>query len=888
MIRSLCILFVGGLFLSQCAAQIEHPRISRSTVPAPEGIRTRTALNQDWKFLGADAPGAERPDFKDARWKKITLPHTWNIHDTQDDVPGYRMGVGWYRRLLKVDGQLQNKRLFLYFEGANQIAEVFVNGKFVGRHQGGYTAFVFDVTAFVTLDSAKNENLIAVKVDNSINENIPPSPTADFNLYGGIYRDVWLVATDSVHFTMLDYASSGVYVDTPDVSGESATAETRGRVTNNSHQARQLRILNTVLDGIGATVAVRESRLSVEAGAEADFQQGDLLIRKPHLWSPETPYLYSLQTQLFEGEKLLDQVNNPLGFRWFSFHPDLGFFLNGNRYKLRGVNRHQDYFGLGNAVPNEIQVKDLANAKELGLNCVLLAHYPQDPAVLEAADQMGLFVWEELPVVREISISKQFANNCQVMLTEMIRQHHNHPSIIMWCLMNEVFLKLRTEPGYVRQVVALARDLDKLARKEDPTRFTVISANRPYDDTDIYNASGLLNIPQVVGWHMYFGWYYGDFDGLGQFLDDEHRRFPNRNLFVSEYGADYDARLHALNPVRGDLSADWAQLYHQSYVPQLEQRSYLSGSAIWAENDFGSEARGESMPHINTKGLFTFDRRPKDIYYFYEATFASAPVLHIATHDWLNRTGTNPEMTGPHGKRGPAVVQPVAVYSNLSAVELFANSVSLGVKQVGPTKQVTWNVPFQDGLNTLEARGRTSGRELRDRAEVHFLVRPSRLADPLIPFRELAVNVGSMSQYIDAAGLVWEADQPYASGSWGYTGGAPANTNRNILGSTDDPLYQTLLQGLASYRFDVADGKYEVELRFAEPNPQPPGDRVFSVSLNGKPVIANLDLVRSHGALRAWAQTFPVGAAHGQGVTVKFSASRGEAVLSAVRIRKLL
>lgn len=891
LIRCFAFLFTAaGLLLSEtlCVAQVKHRQRATPAITVSDGIRTRVSLNKDWKFLAADAPGAEQAGFKDARWKKVDVPHTWNSEDTEDDVPGYRMGIGWYRKLINLSAQLRSKRLFLYFEGANQTAEVFVNGKFVGRHQGGYTAFVFDVTAFVTLDSANNENTIAVKVDNSINENIPPSPTADFNLYGGIYRDVWLVATEPVHFTMLDYASSGVYVDTPEVSAESATARTRGRVTNNSPQARQLRVRNTVLDGIGATVAVSESSLSVEAEAEAGFQQGDLVIRKPRLWSPETPYLYSLQTQLFDGEKLLDQVNNPLGFRWFSFHPDLGFFLNGNRYKLRAANRHQDYFGLGNAVSNETQVKDLAIAKELGLNCVLLAHYPQDPAVLEAADQMGLFVWEEIPIVREISTTKEFADNCQVMLREMIRQHHNHPSIIMWCLMNEVFLKMRTEPGYVRQVVALARVLAELARNEDPTRVTVISANRPYDESDIYNASGLLSIPQVVGWHMYFGWYYEDFAGLGKFLDEEHRRFPRRILFVSEYGADSDARLHSLKPMRGDLSTEWAQLYHESYLPQIEARPYLSGSAVWAQNDFGSEARGESMPHINTKGLFTFDRRAKDIYYFYKAAFSSTPVLYIATHDWLSRTGTNPVTTGPHGKRGrPVVVQPVSVYSNLSVVDLFVNSVSLGVKPVGPTKKVTWNVPFQDGLNTLEARGRTSGRELRDRAEVRFLVRPSRLADPLVPFSELAVNVGSTSQYIDAAGLVWEADQPYTSGSWGYTGGAQTSTTKNTLGSADDPLFQTLMQNLVSYRFDVADGRYEVELRFAEPYFQHPGERVFSVFLNDRPMIANLDLVRSYGALRALTRTFAVSAAHGQGVTVKFSASRGEPVLSAVRIRKL-
>ena len=241
--------------------------------------------------------------------------------------------------------------------------------------------------------------------------------------------------------------------------------------------------------------------------------------------------------------------------------------------------------------------------------------------------------------------------------------------------------------------------------------------------------------------------------------------------------------------------------------------------------------------------------------------------------------------TAADGK--PFVVQPVEVYSNLGEVELFANQKSLGVKSVGPTRKVSWGVPFEDSLNVLEARGRTSGHELTDRAEVRFVHRSSMLSDPLVPFRELAVNVGSSSQYIDAAGLVWDADQPYTRGAWGCAGGAEASTNRNILGTADDPLYQTARQGITTCRFDVRDGRYEVELRFAEHYFQRPGERVISVSANGISVIADLDLVKEHGALRAGRRIFQVNAIHRQGVTIDFSASRGEAVLSAIRIRKL-
>jgi beta-galactosidase len=647
-------------------AQRQNPR-----VPANAGgeARSRITINQKWKFLAEDASGAEQLQFKDERWQEIDLPHTWNKEDTKDDVAGYRRGIGWYRKVINLPQQLKNRKVFLYFEGANQVADVFVNGRSVGRHQGGYTAFIFDISGFVEFDSAGNRNLIAVKVDNSINDDLPPSATADFNLYGGIYRDVWLVTTDPVHFSTTDYASPGIYVDTPEVSAEKARVRIRGTVTNDSDQAQELRVVNTVTDSAGQVVAVTESNLSIAAGAASTFHQITQEIRAPHLWSPETPYLYNSRTQLLRREKTVDEISHSVGIRWFSFDPNQGFSLNGKPYKLRGANRHQDYFGVGNALDDSMHVKDLEAIKDLGLNCVLLAHYPQDPVVLETADRVGLFVWEEIPIVREISTSKEFANNCQVMLTEMIRQHYNHPSIIMWCLMNEIFLRLRTEPGYVPKVVALARALDRLARTEDPTRVTVISANRP-SQGDIYNASGLLSIPQVVAWHMYFGWYYGEFAGFGRFVDEEHRRFAQRILFVSEYGADNDARIHSLNPRRGDLSSEWALLYHESYLDQIEARSYLAGAAVWAENDFGSEARGEPLPHVNTKGLLTFNRKPKDVYYLYKAIYSLDPVLRIATHDWLRRTGV-PARAEEQGSNR-TVVQAVEVYSNLSTVELFA------------------------------------------------------------------------------------------------------------------------------------------------------------------------------------------------------------------------
>jgi beta-galactosidase len=763
-------------------------------------LRLRLPLNDGWKFSPADARDAQKLSFDDARWPAVTLPHTWNAEDTQDDLPGYRLGVGWYRKKLNLDGRFRNKKVFLYFEAANQVTDVFVNGNFVGQHKGGYTAFAFDISNYVTFDP-QHPNVVAVKVDNSINKDIPPSPSADFNLYGGIYRDVWLIATEPVHVSLTDHASSGVYVETPTVSNESASVRVRGHLSNQSGQPRTVRVVNTVLDAYGLAVSVMESSLTLGAGQDGDFEQTSHPIYQPRLWSPENPYLYSVQTLLYEGERPLDSVVNPLGFRWFSFDAQTGFSLNGKPYKLHGANRHQDYLKMGNAVPNELQLKDMQLIKEMGMNCVLLAHYPQDPSVLEAADKIGLFVWEEVPVLRQISTSPEFADNSKQMLTEMIRQHFNHPSIIIWCYMNEIFLRMSSEAGYVQKVVGLAKELDDLARREDPGRVTVISANR----NEIYNTSGLADIPQLFAWHMYFGWYYGTLPEFGQFLDEQHRRFPRRKIFVSEYGADSDGRVHSLDPQTADYSTEWAQQFHQSYLEQLEGRPYLNGSAVWNAFDFGSESRGESFPHVNKKGLFTFDRQPKDVSYLYQASYSSKPVLRIATREWSRRTGTNRTKMGV----GPqSVKQPVTVYSNLKTVDLLVNGKSLGVKQLGSGRSAVWEVPFRDGVNVIEARGNPGTQQLSDRVEVTFTYRAARLADAPPAFPPLAVNVGSASQYIDRTGLVWEADQPYEPGGWGYLGGTPDKIIENIQGTEDDPLWRSFRRGIQRYRFDVADGNY--------------------------------------------------------------------------------
>jgi beta-galactosidase len=829
--------------------------------------RIRSAINDNWKFFPNEIADAEKREIEDKDWKKITVPHTWNVEDTFDDEGGYRRGASWYRRELNVNSNLKNKRIFLYFEGANHTADVYLNEKHLGQHIGGYTAFVFDATDFVEFDKP---NLIAVKVDNSLDKNKPPID-GDFTMYGGIYRDVWLIATDEIHFKVTDFASSGVKIETPQVSNDSAIVKISGTIVNSGESTGQIEIVNTIFDNENRRIASVNSKMKINPNSEANFEQTAKQIKNPKLWSPENPQLYKVRTVIRENGKILDETANPLGFRWFRFDAEQGFFLNGKHLKLRGTNRHQDYKNLGNAVPDALQVSDLEIIKENGFNFLRLAHYPQDPSILEAANRLGLLIWEEIPIVNQIYVSEQFNENAKQMLTEMIRQHRNHPSIIIWGYMNEVFLPVPKTEEHIQATVNLAKELEKICQTEDASRTTAIAFD--WGARELYHTSGLSQITNVVGWNIYHGWYYETFADFGKFLDDQHRRFPNKPLIVSEYGVNGDRRLHSLNPKRFDSTIEWQRMYHEAYLPQILDRKFIAGTAIWNQFDFGSEFRGETIPHLNQKGMFTYDRKPKDISYFYRANFSAEAVLHLAAKDWKYRSGT-PQQT-------------IDVYSNLPDVELFHNGVLLGKKAVGEYKKATWEIVLKDGKNLFTAQGFKDRNLLSDSAEIYF-------TDTTKPFdnsfREIAVNVGSNADFIDESNSVWTADQAYKVGGWGFTGNdaKAVSTGKNIFGSLDDPLFQTMSEDLTAYKFDVPDGDYEIELRFAETKFKEIGKRVFDVGINRQKVLENLDLIKESGFLQSFTRKFRVAAQDKRGIAIEFSAVKEKPVLSGVKITKII
>ena len=865
-----------------------------------ESPRTRVSLNENWRFLPQGLAFAQRPSTSDAGWETVSLPHTWNAEDPFDDPESYRRGIGWYRRHLHLGDAMRGKRLFLHFEGANQTADVYVNGAFAGRHVGGYTAFTVEITDLVTFEApvengveadnagavrtevGDGDNLIAVQVDSSHDPFVPPL-SVGYALYGGIYRDVWLVATDPVHVAMDDHGSSGVFVSTPEVSHERATVAVRSAVVNDGDAARTVRVVHVVTDPEGREVGRAEETAPLAPGARWETEQVMPPIPAPRLWSPASPTLYRVTTDVLADGRLADRVTSPLGFRWFRFDPDEGFFLNGERLVLRGTNRHQDAEGLGSALPNAAHVRDLEWIKDMGGNFLRLAHYPQDPAVLAAADRLGLLIWEEIPLVNSITRSEQFVENTEAMIREMIRQHHNHPSVILWGSMNEVFLwseegaRLRqhTDLDYGEAVRAVAARLDSLIRAEDPGRYTAMAVHA----NNFYDATGVADVPQVLGLNLYDGWYGGTFPGFGRGLDRRHAEHPGRVLFVSEYGAGSDLRLNSLAPDRFDYTGQWQRLYHESYLRQIQERPWLAGTALWNQFDFSQPHTGGSISHMNQKGVQTWDRRPKDSYYLYKANWNPEPMVWIASHDWTRRSAAL-------GEGGTIEVQPVDVYSNLDLVELVVNGRSLGSRAPDDVQKASWDVVFEPGDNLVVARGEHDGVPVSDLLTIWVEPVPARLADPAWPFRELAVNVGSQAQYVDAGGQIWVEDRPYHEGGFGYVGGEPTTFHKDdiILGTADPGLMFTYRDGLDGYRFDVPDGEYEVELRLGEAEGADSGERVFGVIVNGRPVIDALDLAARYGPLQSARLVFDATATGGRGLMVQFPRVEGEPVLSAIRV----
>ncbi|WP_182952891.1 glycoside hydrolase family 2 TIM barrel-domain containing protein [Pedobacter gandavensis] len=864
-------------------------------IPVQSG-RQYTGFNDKWTFSKYELT-----------WETVTLPHTWNAKDVMDDEPGYYRGTGWYQRDLKTSPEMKGKLLFLCFDGVNQETEVYVNGQLAGKHAGGYTRFIIPVTKYLKF-TGDFKNEIKVKVSNRYQEDIAPL-TADFTFFGGIYRKVGLLATDPVHFYNGDYGADGIYISTPQVSAESAQVAVKSILENTDSQSRKVLLNTVVFNKEGKLVAKKTIVVNLKGGEKKTILMDLPRIIKPELWSPDSPVLYRAVSSILDARdsKILDEVTNPIGFRWFKFDAEKGFFLNGSAMKLMGASRHQDYEGLGNAVPDALQIRDIELLKEMGGNFLRVAHYPQDPVILEACDRLGILASVEIPIVNAITESPAFTENCRVMQQEMIRQNFNHPSVVMWAYMNEVLLRPKfgddksRQELYFKHVRELAENLEELTRHEDSSRYTMMAF---HGDFDRYHKVGLTKIPMVIGWNLYQGWYGGSLDGFGQFLDKHHRELPDKPLLITEFGADADPRIRSFKPIRFDKSVEYAIKFSQVYLNEMLSRPFVNGGMVWNLADFNSETREETMPHINNKGLLTLGRQPKDTYYLYQAYLLNQPFLKIASKNWTERTGIADSSKA-------SCTQVVQVATNLKSAELFLNGKSLGVKE-SVDRMCTWDVPFRAGKNQLRAFAAQHA-ELSDQADIDFRLLPYIFSDKH-SFNALHILLGAERYFIEAEqSVLWTPDQPYRKGSWGYIGGSAFQSgnnrmsygsDKNILGTPSDPIYQTQQVGLTAYKMDVPDGYYELNLYFSElvGGPQKEalaynldnsevkenaGQRIFSVHVNGAEFLKDFNIAEEYGRTKAVQKMIRVQVTKGKGIVLDFIPIKGKPVLNALSLRKL-
>lgn len=881
------------LYLFMICALLNTPIFSKALLSV--GNRQQIGFNDQWSFS------------KDEKnWERVSLPHTWNAKDVMDDEPGYYRGTGWYKRTLKTNAALKDKQVFLCFDGVNQETEIYVNGRLAGKHIGGYTGFRIPLTAFLKFDGSFT-NEILVKVTNRFNEDIAPL-TADFTFFGGIYRNVNLLITDKVHFSNQDHGSNGVYLSTPLVSNEKGVLKLKALMLNSSDRFRKLQLNTAIYDARGKQVSSLVSQLSIKAGEEKALTQYLPAVAHPDLWSPEHPNLYRVVTKIVDpkDQSVIDLLQYPLGFRWFKFDAAQGFFLNGKPLKLVGASRHQDYEGLGNAVPEALQIRDVTLIKEMGGNFLRVAHYPQDPVILETCDRLGILASVEIPLVNAITETDAFKRNCEQMQLEMIKQNFNHPSVVIWAYMNEILLRPKFVNDKERQALyfdhirELAESLEILTRKEDASRYTMLAC---HGDFERYHKVGLTKIPMVLGWNLYQGWYGGNLDGFAQFLDKHHTELPEKPMLVTEFGADADPRIRSFSPVRFDKSVEYALKFNQVYLNAILSRPFVNGAMVWNLADFNSETREETMPHVNNKGLLTLSREPKDTYYLYQAYLLKEPFLKISSAHWKERTGMA-------DSAAQVCTQLIQVATNLKAVELFLNGKSLGIKPA-TDHLCEWAVPFINGINKLRAVDpEHSG--LMEKRELKFKLLPDHFSNE--NFNSLQILLGAKRYFIDEKEKqLWIPDQPYRKGAWGSVGGQPfkaANdrmsygSDRNILETELDPIFQTQQVDLKQYKMDVPDGEYELTLYFAEllgglekealaynldhkKMKEEKEQRVFSLKINEVLLLENFNISAEYGVTRAVEKKTRLNVTNGKGIRLDFIPVLGKPVLNALKLRKI-
>ena len=668
--------------------------------------RKTTNINNDWLYYENNTA-----DYltikKNTVPQNINLPHSWNSEDVTDLEPGYRRAASWYQKNIEVKKIDTSKDYYLYFEGANITTNIYINGQLAGTHIGGYLGFKIKATSFLK----EGDNEIWVRVDNSYDKEIIPSQKSDFFIYGGITRDVWWIEINKNHVQELK-------ITTPLVSNTTATVQIKAVITND--ETAQLKA--TLKNPQGKIIATKTVAVS-DKEASITFSK----INNPMLWDTENPNLYVVETQLLVNKKAVDSQTEKVGLRWFEFKDHGPFYLNGKRLLIRGTHRHEEHAGVGAAMSNQQHRADMEAIKKMGANFVRLAHYPQDPEIYKACDELGLLVWDELPWCRGGIGNETWQTNAKNMLTEMINQNYNHPSIIIWSLGNEMnWLPDFEDGGNIERTNSFLTELNTLTHQLDPSRKTAV---RKY-----YEGAEIVDVFSPSIWS---GWYSGSYKSYQKAIDVYKKQY--KHFIHAEYGGDSHVGRHSEKPITGEglIQAEgWEEAIVQTKVANIAQigdwsENYIVdlfdwhlhisendpdfvGNVQWAFKDFATPLRPEDdIPYMNQKGIMDRAGNPKDAYYVFKSYWSKEPFTYIESHTWTER----------QGEKGKSRVQ--SVYSNCDQVTLYHNGKSLGHKsrdiKLFPASGLTWDVAFSEGKNILIAEGKNlKGTIVKDTIVVNY------------------------------------------------------------------------------------------------------------------------------------------------------------------------
>lgn len=675
------------------------------------------SFNSGWSFKKAPAEKELAVNARkwDSGWSEVEIPHTWNAKDMQVQANSFYEGAAYYKKQYFFPAELKDKRIFLRFEGVGSCSEVFVNGVLATAHKGGYSAFACEIGPLL---KAGEENEIMVKADNKSRPDVIPVNHNLFGVYGGIYRPVWLIVTEPYNISVTDCASPGVYITQKNVSQKQAEVKVKVKLDNGTLQPVLVTLQNTIYDQEGKQIATNSQSFELTAQGEQAYESS-FTIKKPTLWQGrENPYLYKVVSRLIKDGQVIDEMVQPLGLRRYEIVAGKGFYLNGEKYPMYGVTRHQDWWGLGSALKNENHDFDLATIMDVGATTVRFAHYQQSDYLYSRCDSLGLIIWAEIPFVNRVT--GQEAENCRNQLREMIRQSFNHPSIYVWGLHNEVYQPHQ----YTKE---LTQSLHDLAKTEDPDRYTVS-----------VNGYGHMEHPvnlvaDIQGMNRYFGWYEKKIQDIKPWVEGLEKEYPHQKLMLTEYGA--DANLNHQTEYLGDALNWTKEFYPETFATKTHEyqwsviaaHPYIIASYLWNTFDFCAPmwVRG-GVPARNMKGLVTFDRKiKKDSYFWYKANWSKEPVLFLTQRRNWDREKKETSVT---------------VYSNIGTPKVYLNGKELAGIREGytPVHYIIDNVTLDMGKNIVKTVVVKDGKTYEDEIEWMYSGEKKRDSDQSVNKEEHA------------------------------------------------------------------------------------------------------------------------------------------------------